>query len=102
MKGDLVKDVFFGFVGLHILHSAQNKPVYGAAIREELRRHGYQLSFGTLYPLFHRLERKGLLQSELQLSSGRIRRLYSITQLGNMMLAEGKLKAKELLLALEQ
>ncbi len=38
-------------------------PVYGLAMIEELRRHGYELSAGTLYPILHGLERKELLKS---------------------------------------
>jgi len=30
---------------------------------EELARHGYKMSPGTLYPLLHGLERKGYLKS---------------------------------------
>ena len=33
---------------------------------EELQRHGYKISAGTLYPLLHRLEKKGYLRSSEQ------------------------------------
>jgi DNA-binding PadR family transcriptional regulator len=33
---------------------------------EELARHGYCLSPGTLYPIMHGLEKKGLLRSKAQ------------------------------------
>lgn len=102
MRGDPVKDFFLGFIGLHILHHSQKEAIYGAAIQEELRRHGYSLSFGTLYPLFHRLERDGYLVSKTKLVSGKLRRLYSITEAGRTVLAEGKAKARELLGELEE
>jgi hypothetical protein len=33
---------------------------------EELRRHGYRISPGTLYPMLHALERKGYLRSRIE------------------------------------
>jgi DNA-binding PadR family transcriptional regulator len=35
--------------------------VYGLALITELRRHGYALSPGTLYPVLHHLEHAGYL-----------------------------------------
>ena len=50
----MIRDFFLGFVKIHILHHAAEGAVYGAAITAELRRHGYDLSPGTLYPILHR------------------------------------------------
>jgi hypothetical protein len=33
--------------------------IYDLAMMEELERHGYKISAGTLYPLLHGLEEKG-------------------------------------------
>lgn len=38
---------------------------------QELARHGYQISPGTLYPLLHRLEQDGLLTSESKVVAGK-------------------------------
>ncbi len=54
---------FNGFIRLHILYHAAKEPIYGAEITEELVRHGYRLSQGTLYPTLHMLERLGYLKS---------------------------------------
>jgi len=35
---------------------ADEEPIYGLAMIEELRRHGYEPSPGTLYPILHSLE----------------------------------------------
>ncbi|MFP0005866.1 PadR family transcriptional regulator [Escherichia sp. WS2690] len=35
------------------------EPVFGLGIIEELRRHGYEMSAGTVYPMLHGLEKKG-------------------------------------------
>jgi DNA-binding PadR family transcriptional regulator len=40
---------------------------------EELARHGYKLSAGTLYPILHGMEERGLLASKEEYS-GRVRR----------------------------
>ncbi|WP_268638443.1 PadR family transcriptional regulator, partial [Escherichia coli] len=39
------------------------EPVFGLGIIEELRRHGYEMSAGTVYPMLHGLEKKGYLTS---------------------------------------
>ncbi|MGW8877627.1 PadR family transcriptional regulator [Streptomyces mirabilis] len=41
---------------LAILHHAAEEEIHGAWMTEELARHGYQISPGTLYPMLHRLE----------------------------------------------
>ena len=46
-----------GFIRLHILHHAVKAPLYGNWMIEELRRHGYHISAGTLYPLLHGMQR---------------------------------------------
>jgi DNA-binding PadR family transcriptional regulator len=49
----MLRDFFLGFVKIHILRHAAQEPLYGAAIIAELRRYGYDLSPGALYPLLH-------------------------------------------------
>jgi len=47
---------------------------------EELARHGYKLSAGTLYPMLHDMERKGYLHS-VEERSGRQTRQAGKTML---------------------
>jgi DNA-binding PadR family transcriptional regulator len=47
-----------GFIRLHILHHAVEGEIYGQWIIEELARHGYKLSPGTLYPMLHAMPAK--------------------------------------------
>jgi DNA-binding PadR family transcriptional regulator len=63
---------------------------------EELRRHGYELSAGTLYPLLHGLERKGLLTSVKQRMGGTERRIYRATKAGRAALSVAKARVREL------
>ena len=90
------KDLFSGIVRPHVLHHAAEGPVFGLELIEELRRHGYDISAGTMYPLLHGLERKGYLASQQQREGRSIRRVYRITATGRRMLAEGRAKVREL------
>jgi DNA-binding PadR family transcriptional regulator len=92
----MLRHFFLGFIKIHILHHASEEPIYGLWIIEELGRHGYQLSPGTLYPILHALEADGLLRSSEQLVDGKIRKYYEITSKGRKTLAEVKKKIKEL------
>ncbi len=92
----MFRDIFQGFVKLHILYHAAQGKVFGLELMEELERHGYRLSPGTIYPVLHSLEKDGFLVSEKQIVSGKVRRYYSITVEGNRVLAEGTQKAGEL------
>ena len=90
------RDIFAGLIKLHILYHASRERVFGLWIISELRRHGYELSPGTLYPILHRMEDKGYLLSERETVKGRTRRMYSITGSGMDLLKEAKTKVKEL------
>ena len=63
---------------------------------EELARHGYKISPGTLYPLLHRLETKGYLRSRVQRDGRTFRRVYRATPLGRKALSAAKSKVREL------
>ena len=90
------RDIFAGLIKLHILYHASKEKIFGLWIIEELRRHGYELSPGTLYPMLHRMEKKGYLNSEKEIVNGKVRRVYSITVPGMDMLTEAKSKVREL------
>jgi PadR family transcriptional regulator, regulatory protein PadR len=93
---DIVQDFLLGFIKIHILHHANKEHIYGQEFREELARHGYSLSFGTLYPIFHKMEKNGFLASKRETVQGKVRKYYRITRKGTAVLAESKKKAKEL------
>ncbi len=71
-----------GAVRLHVLHHVADREVNGAWMAEELGRHGYKISPGTLYPTLHRMEEEGLLVSRREVRAGRSVRLYGITDVG--------------------
>jgi len=64
---------------------------------EELGRHGYRISPGSLYPLLHGMEKKGYLRSSERRNGKSLRRIYRATALGRKMLAASKIKVRELL-----
>lgn len=97
-----LRDYLSGFIRIHILYHAEHEAVYGKHLKEELARHGYELSYGTLYPMLHKMEREGHLKSTTGSSGGRFRRTYRITAAGKRILSEAKIKVRELLTELDE
>ncbi len=85
-----------GLVRLHVLHHAVEGEVYGQWMIEELARHGYRLSPGTLYPMLHALERRGYLASTKQRDGRTFRRVYRATPHGREALRVAQSKLREL------
>ena len=94
----MLRDFFLGFVKIHILHHAAEEPVYGLALLDELRHHGYELSPGTIYPILHSLEQSGYVEREERLVGGKVRKYYSVTPAGREALADIRHKIRELTL----
>jgi len=99
--GDILEDkvlrkLFLGFIHIHILHHAKEHPIFGVWMLEELREHGYSISSGTLYPILHSMESDGLLLKEDRNVEGKIRKYYTITEKGDLILNEARKKAYEL------
>lgn len=88
--------LYAGLIRLHILHHAAKKPFFGLWMKEELEEHGYRISPGTLYPLLHGLEKKGLVTSLEKRDGKTVRRFYKATSSGRLALVEAKRKVKEL------
>lgn len=101
IKRDIVEDkilrkLFLGFIQIYILHHAKEHPIYGLWMLEELREHGYEISAGTLYPILHNMEGDGLLIKEERNVNGKIRKYYSATSKGELILTQAREKAYEL------
>lgn len=92
----VTRHFFHGFIRLHILYHAAKEPTYGAEITEELVRHGYRLSQGTLYPTLHLLEELGYLKPRTRVVGGKQRKYYRATQAGKRVLKEAREKLQEL------
>jgi DNA-binding PadR family transcriptional regulator len=95
-EGSDYRELLSDLIRLHILHHAVEGKLYGHWMIEELRRHGYSISPGTLYPMLHALERKGYLRSRTEGVGRRARRIYRATPKGRKALNAAKERVREL------
>lgn len=95
-QDDMVREFFLGFIKIHILHHAAEDEVYGLALISELRRHGYELSPGKMYPVLHELEQAGYLRRIDRVVNGKVRKYYAITRRGAAALKDARRKIGEL------
>lgn len=87
------KSLVSGSMTMLILKLLSEKDMYGYEMIDSLRQKSnnvFELKAGTLYPLLHGLEDKGLLLSYEQESAGKIRKYYSITKQGAKLLEQKK------------
>jgi PadR family transcriptional regulator len=88
MEGEMLK----GHLDMIVLAALAGGPAHGYAVIQEIRRRSggaFDLPEGTVYPVLHRLEQKGLLGSRWTTGdSGRERRVYSLTRSGRRALAD--------------
>src|SRR3979409_37296 len=90
------RDLYSGMIRLHILHHAEHERIFGLGMAEELARHGYRISPGTLYPILHGLEKKGYLRMSEERNGKSWRKVYRATPLGRQVLRAAKSKVREL------
>jgi len=77
---------------------SENKRLYGYEITQsvkELSQGKLELTFGALYPILHKLEKDGIVQTESEVVKNRNRIYYSLTE-------SGKSTAQEKILELEE
>ena len=90
------RDLYSGMIRLHVLHHAEEELIFGSGMAEELARHGYKISPGTMYPILHGLEKRGYLRSSQKRVGKSVRRVYGITKSGRRALKNAKLRVREL------
>ncbi len=98
----LSRELFLGFIKLHVLHHSASEDIFGLEMIQELASHGYAMSPGTMYPLLHRMEESGLLSSRSELVNGKVRKYYRITKKGESLLIAGYRQAVELISELKE
>jgi DNA-binding PadR family transcriptional regulator len=98
MTDPISREIQLAFWKVHILHHAGERPIFGGWLLEELRRHGFQVSPGTLYPLLARMESQGWIRSTQQaaMASPKARRDYVLTSKGSRALAQLRRQVDEL------
>lgn len=85
------KSLLAGSTALMLVKLLAEQDMYGYQMAEELKRRSenvFVLKAGTMYPLLHTLESKGLVRSYMAQAQGRERRYYAITEEGKKYLAE--------------
>jgi DNA-binding PadR family transcriptional regulator len=92
----MIREFLLGFIKVHILHHAAEEEVYGLALMSELRRHGYELSPGKMYPVLHELEEARYLRRVDRVVNGKVRKYYAITRRGAAALTDARKKIGEL------
>jgi PadR family transcriptional regulator, regulatory protein PadR len=95
MADPVIREFLLTFWKIHILHHAEEHGLYGQWMLEELRRHGYRLSPGTLYPLLARMAERGWLSAE-KTKKAREARVYHITAEGAQVLKRLRVSLAEL------
>jgi len=95
-KSDADRDLYSGLIRLHVLHHAVHEPIFGLGMIDELARHGYRISPGSLYPLLHGLEQKGYLRQSVERNGRSLRKVYRATPVGRRALRAAKGKVREL------
>ena len=91
------QDLLKGLIRLHVLHHASEAEFYGQWMIQELARHGYTLSPGTLYPMLHAMERSGYLTSKKKQDGRTFRRVYRATALGREANRIARIQVRELI-----
>lgn len=92
------KSLVSGSMTMLILKLLSEKDMYGYEMIDTLRRKSqnvFELKAGTLYPLLHSLEKKGLLVVYEQKSGSKIRKYYSLTKQGEKFLEKKTEEWKE-------
>ncbi len=77
---------------------SENNRLYGYEITQsvkEITKGKIELTFGALYPILHKLEQEGVVQTESEVVNNRNRIYYSLTE-------TGKNTAKEKIAELEE
>ncbi|MBQ4219748.1 MULTISPECIES: PadR family transcriptional regulator [unclassified Butyrivibrio] len=85
------KSLLTGSSTLLVLKLLSEKDMYGYEMIDTLRKRSqnvFEFKAGTLYPLLHGLEEKGVLKVYEQEYLGKTRKYYSITKEGRKLLKE--------------
>ncbi len=96
MDNSITRSVFLAFARVHVLHHANEGPVFGLEMIEELRHHGYSIGPGTLYPILHGMHQGGFLRLRHEVVGGKRRKYYVATAKGKRALLAVRKKIREL------
>ena len=92
------KGYISGSSRLLVLNLLQEKSCYGYELIKTLKQRSndvFDMKEGTLYPILHKLENDELITSVNEMVSGRIRKVYKITDKGVKVLAKERAQWEE-------
>jgi DNA-binding PadR family transcriptional regulator len=93
---DISREFVLGFIKIHVLYHAEKESFCGVDMMKELKKHGYLIGPGTLYPTLHRMQQSGYLESEKRKENGKMRIYYRATPKGKAALNIVRPKINEL------
>ena len=97
-KKEIVQHVIRNLLDVKLLRIVQAKPTWGYKIKKQVDRDfNIKLRHGALYPALNSLEQKGFLKSKTQQKGRRARKVYAITENGEIYLQTYYSIIKELL-----
>jgi len=97
MISNVNREILLSFWKAHILFHASEGPIYGQSLLLELRRHGYEISPGTMYPLLKRMVSRGwLTRKKSPCRSSKERQEFILSAHGREVLAVVREKIEEL------
>lgn len=85
------RDLVRGSLDLMVLSALAEGPLYGYLIQKRIREASgnlVRLQAGTLYPLLHKLEANGAIESRWDNTGGRDRKWYELTSTGRRTLQD--------------
>lgn len=97
------KELLKGSTTMLVLDLLKNENMYGYEMIKKLKEKSenvFELKEGTLYPILHGLEEKGLILSYWDETSSKKRKYYAITDKGKKQLKEKKKNGKFLAMEL--
>ena len=97
VKKEVEREILLSFWKVHILHHAEKEPIVGQWVIQELRRHGYEVSPGTVYPMLNRMCERNWVKCRVDPRGGlRARKEYSLTRKGREVLRLLRANVEEL------
>lgn len=87
------RELLKGSTNLLVLSVLKNENMYGYQMIKKIKEESenvFEFQEGTLYPILHKLEEKGLISSYWDESSGKKRKYYAITDEGKKHLESKK------------
>lgn len=102
----IAKELFKGTIRTIVLQLlAEHRKMYGYEIMQTIEKKSdgkIKLTFGSLYPILHKLDSEGLIFSESETIGGRVRKYYILTDKGVKEKESKVLEIKEFINTLNQ